>query len=686
MRLNLAIGVALCASILAPWSSGQYAERSALPGSGAPGVDVSGRSIKNPRVRAIHTSDPALLGGTAHLLAKDPFLAYQLGRNLNFREFRDRDGTFAAASDQLVTGISHMGGPMADDTTAKITTNNQTSCLGCHNQPYGNPGGGANFAKDSGRGRSSPHYFGGGLVELLALQIREQLLTQLDTNADGWVSAAEADAGPNPITIVPTPGAAPISFGDPRIDPVTQRPKLNNHIKVFYVDETGRWESGALGVDGVNTHGYNFELMVFGWGQGVERVLSSESTGFTRLVGGGAVNPTLRCFYWDPAAGHSGLQAHDPTTFDDPENDGISVPSQVGAIQFPALHQPPDSGPAVGGGGGIAPFSAGDQDNDKYLTEISEGDLDLAEWFMLNAPRPAFAGTPAQYDAGLALMEGMGCTTCHVPDWRIHKKTTRPKVTGVAMAQGGPAVTVSTEPRPRYDGDRRFFDLDVRWNEAAHRLEGELVRLYDGDGRGGIARRFGRFDVQGLFSDLVQHDMGDGFAEHAYDSSIQTLWRTAPLWGVGSGLPWGHDGASLTLEHVIGRHDGEGAASKAAWLAASPGERDQLVDFLQRLVLYDIESLPSDIDGDGAIATHFVVAGKDTGVERFNAEWLFATPLQIQGNFINADGVRITSYAGVNVPAAYGLNLPLRLDTDLDGWPDVWDPDPNTTGYKNGVQ
>src|SRR3954465_4642169 len=70
----------------------QYTERPALFGSTSNAVDVSGRSIKDARVRAIHTTDPALLGGTAYLFQKDPFLAYQLGRNLNFREFREKDG------------------------------------------------------------------------------------------------------------------------------------------------------------------------------------------------------------------------------------------------------------------------------------------------------------------------------------------------------------------------------------------------------------------------------------------------------------------------------------------------------------------------------------------------------------------------------------------------------------------
>jgi hypothetical protein len=106
---------------------------------------------------------------------------------------------------------------------------------------------------------------------------------------------------------------------------------------------------------------------------------------------------------------------------------------------------------------------------------------------------------------------------------------------------------------------------------------------------------------------------------------------------------------------------------------------------LQKLVLYDIESVPSDVNGDGVIADHFVVAGQDTGLERFNAEWLFLVPVQIQGPFVNVNGVTVTSYAATNRDAAYGRGLALRLDTDGDSWPDVWDHAPLAPGYKDGV-
>ena len=88
------------------------------------------------------------------------------------------------------------------------------------------------------------------------------------------------------------------------------------------------------------------------------------------------------------------------------------------------------------------------------------------------------------------------------------------------------------------------------------------------------------------------------------------------------------------------------------------------------------------------LPVELTVAGEDTGVERFNAEWLFNTPVQIQGMVTtsNESGpVDIRSDAAVNLYEAYGLGLPYRIDSDLDGWADVWDNAPNVTGYKDGV-
>jgi len=641
-------------------ASAQFAERGSLIGSGNPDVDASGRSVKNPRVRAVHTDDVTLQGGTAHLIHKDPFLAYQLGRNLNFREFRHRDGA-------LLANVAGLGGPMVDPTVAKITTNNHTSCLGCHNAPNGNPGGGSNFSKDSGFGRNTPHYYGAGIMEMLAIQNRQRILDVVDTDGDGWVSVAEAQAAPAQTLVTSAPGGAAVDFGSGQLDGgAVGRPQLNNIFRVWYGLETPTPGGGstimraprATQIDGVTATHYNFEMVVWGWGQRAPPA---------------ALNPTNRAFFWDPMATHTNLEAFDPSTTDDPDGDGVSQPTLAGAIQFPATHVAPDPGINLNPLG----FSEDDPDGDGHLTEISEGDLDLAEWFMLNAPRPAFAGDASDYDRGVVLMNQLGCTSCHVPQWRI------------------------TAADDTYAGDRRFFDFDVTWTGSpggglggapqfpgsssdAGNLRGELIPLFDVVGDTYVPRR-DAFVVNDLFTDFRQHDMGPGFVEQAFDGNENRVWRTPPLWGVGSGFPWGHDGRSLTLDHVIRRHGGEAQTSADAYAALGEGRRQQLIQFLERLVLYDIESLPADVDGDGGVSSGYVVQGVDTGVERFNAEWLFRTPVQIQGMVLNSDGVLVRSSAAVNLTDAYGLDLPYRLDTDLDGWPDVWDVAPTVPGYKDGL-
>jgi len=642
MRFLAATVVAI--SVMADLEA-QYGERPGLIGSGSAAVDASGRSIKNPRTRAIHTADTSQVGGTAYLFEKDPFLGYQLGRNLNLREFRTRDGVFDSA-------VAGLGGPMPDGTTAKIAARNQTSCAACHNLPNGNAGGGPNFHKDSGFGRNTPHYFGAGLIEMLALQTRQQILNVVDLNDDGWIGVTESKMSPPTINIWtgagtgPSPGVVSnsgwVSYGSARLsEGASGTPDLNNIIKVWYVDSNGVPVPGSTSVDGVTTFGFNFEIVVWGWGQGEGRA---------------GLNPTNRAFYWDPAIAHSGLEAYDPQTSEDGNSDGVSDPTLAGALQFPVTHSAPDRGLIMDSLG----FSRDDPDGDGVMNEISAGDLDLAEWFMLNVPQPAFAGTEGEYRTGVAHMRDLGCTVCHVATWNI-----QPESLGFA-------------------GDRRFFNLDVKYNARESRLEGRLERLYTKQGDS-YFRNFDGFVVEGIFTDLAHHDMGERFAEVDFGGVVNTIWRTPPLWGVGSGFPWGHDGRSMTLEDVILRHGGEAQFARNNWVRANPKVRDAVLSFLQKLVLYDVESLPTDIDGDGVISSDFMVAGIDTREERFNAEWLFKVPVQIQGMVLNGLGQWVHSNAAVNLADAYGLNLPLRVDSDLDGWPDVWDAAPTVYGYKDGI-
>ncbi len=606
--------------------------------------DLSGLSIKNPRVRIVHTTDPARAGGSMYLQQVDPWLGYKWGWSLTQREFRERDGVFGDAGklDGLV---------LADGSTKMMSRSHVNSCAICHNTPYRDGGAGATIAKNGGTGRNTPHMFGGGLVEMIGQQIRLQALAIADTNRDGWISPEEARGKRCLLYNLPEGVAGErvaIDLGSFEDLDGDGKPDLNPILNPIYVDKDGKRIPFADGLKYPGVAGYKFEVQCFG-------------PGHLHLPFRPPVATTLRSFTATAFDIHMGLQPFDPTTLTDPNGDGWSQVSNAGCLQC-ITAAGKDRG-AVRGPTGI---SKDDPDRDGYCEEISEGDLDMAEWYLLNHPAPARGEITPSVRRGEALFRQVGCAACHVPDWHLFA-----------------ANPTAPDYTQRYDGDRRFFELQVAFNDQTERLEGKLIHLADRQGGRWIPRR-GSYTVRGLYSDFKYHDVGEAFYQVQFDGTVVTKWRTLPLWGVGSTAPYGHDGASLTLDAVIRRHGGEALRSRQAYTALGRPERRQVLDFLESLVLYPTEQIPCDIDGDGRISEHFRVQGMDTGVERFNPEWLFRVPGKIEGPTVNLRGVRITSYALTNVRQAYGLDLEYLKDSDGDGFPDVIDPAPFKTGYRDG--
>lgn len=103
--------------------------------------------------------------------------------------------------------------------------------------------------------------------------------------------------------------------------------------------------------------------------------------------------------------------------------------------------------------------------------------------------------------------------------------------------------------------------------------------------------------IQGLsnqliqpYTDLLLHDLGLGLGDQLLDgTTVETEWRTPPLWGIGlldtvSGhTTLLHDGRARGYEEAILWHDGEAAASAAAYRALSAADRAALVRFLESL-------------------------------------------------------------------------------------------------------
>jgi hypothetical protein len=558
-------------------------------------------------------------------MLRDPWCGYQRGRELFLREFSAADGVFGEAG--------KLKGPALDDgVTRQAVGDHVNSCATCHNIPWRDAGAGANIAKNGGMGRSTPHLFGAGLLEMLGWQIRLDLMAQGDRNRDGWISLAEARGTRAVVHNLP-PGAAgrrALDFG--RFDDADRdgRPDLNGVVFPIYVDAAGRRIPWARHLKVPGVAGYTLIVQPFGFGHRARTPITS----------------TLRAFSAQAFDMHAGMQAHDPT-LDEETGPGLARVSLAGSPQF-VTDDPRDRGQRRDARG----ISLDDPDRDGHLEEITEGDLDLIEFYQLNHPRPAQAPRTPAVTRGERIFTRIGCAGCHTPDWRLNAADlTHPDYTR------------------RYTGDRRFFDLDTRTDPNGE-LVGRLRLLADRRGKDWMPRR-GAFTVRGLYSDLRYHDLGPACRQMQYDGSTLTRFRTPPLWGVASTAPYGHDGSALSMEAIIRRHGGEAEAVTRRYRALGAAEREAVLAFLNSLTLYSTDDLPTDIDGDGRIAAHFRVAGRDTGPERLNPEWLFITPGQIEGPVMAPDGRRVVSQALTNRRQAYGLDLPHCRDRDRDGFPDA---------------
>jgi CxxC motif-containing protein (DUF1111 family) len=99
--------------------------------------------------------------------------------------------------------------------------------------------------------------------------------------------------------------------------------------------------------------------------------------------------------------------------------------------------------------------------------------------------------------------------------------------------------------------------------------------------------------VDGLYSDLLLHDMGEGSAGGGSyggtggpgtgDGPSPGEWRTPPLWGVADSAPYLHDGRAATLEEAIRLHGGQGQGAARAFGALPGNQKASLIAFLQTL-------------------------------------------------------------------------------------------------------
>lgn len=608
--------------------------------------DLSGYSVRAPRVRIVHTSDSSLPGGSLYLQQVDPWLGYLWGRELTQREFTPAEGVFGEVSkpDGLL---------LPDGATHIMNRDHVNSCMSCHNTPYRDAGAGTTIPKNGGTGRNTPHLFGAGLIEMLGAELRLAALHIADNNRDGWIDLLEAKDKRFIYRTTPEgigDGGAPLDFGRFDDDNLDGQPDLNPVFYIVYVDGEGKRIPWARKITDPGVKGYRLEVQVFGHSQ-------------LRVASRPPIPGTLRAFAAGAFDIHQGLQAYDPTILEEDAQSGLSRVSNAGCLQF-VTAAGRDRGHVLGATG----ISFDDPDRDGVPHELTEGDLDVVEWYLLNHPRPARGRPTKQSLQGERLFAAIGCTKCHTAEWHL------------------PAADLdATDYTRRHSGDRRFFDVEVQYDFDRRRLEGKLVSLWDnirdGEHQRYVPRR-GAFLVRDVYTDFRYHDVGREFYQVQFDGTVLKQFRTPPLWGVGTTAPYGHDGASLDLESVILRHGGEALDSRQNFTGLTDDEQQAILSFLGSLVLYQTDQLACDVDSDDKIDESFLVAGQDTGLESFRPEWLLRAACRIEGEIATVLDGKITSMAVTNLRDAYGLDLEYLNDSDEDNWPDVIDPKPGEPGER----
>ena len=218
-------------------------------------------------------------------------------------------------------------------------------------------------------------------------------------------------------------------------------------------------------------------------------------------------------------------------------------------------------------------ISAPPQPDPENGNEIDPALVDHLEFYLLNYFKPGHAAQSTVTDNGRQLFARIGCASCHIADLMINH-------------------------------DRRVADVETASdtvNGVFNSLFSTATTLYytqdDGSGQPLLKLPLGNsFVVKDIFTDFKRHDLGTNFYERNWDGTLQTQFLTRPLWGAGTTGPYGHDGRSITLNDVILRHGGEAQAARDAFAALKPAQANNLLSFLNSLVLFPPDDTASNLD------------------------------------------------------------------------------------------
>lgn len=420
----------------------------------------------------------------------------------------------------------------------RVSAPDANSCAGCHNQPFGIPGGGGDIVANV--------FVLGQRFDFVTFDPDDEMITGGSRDERGEVSVLE-EVGNSRATLG--------MFG-------------SGYIEMLARQMTADLQAIRDSIEVGRTKRLRSKGVSFGW--------------LTRRADGS----------WDTTAVR-GLPAPSLTTTgpDNPPSLVIRPFHQAGAVV--SLRQFTNN--AYNHHHGMqATERFGDDvdpDGDGFTNELTRADITAATLFQaaMGVPGRVIPDDPAIQEAillGEQQFEAIGCGSCHVSQLPLYDEGwifTEPNpYNPPGNLQPGEAETLAmdlnspTLPQPRLSPDEH----DVVWVPAYTDL-----KLHD--------ITSGRDDPNREPLDMTRAPGSDAF----FDGNSYFLTRK--LWGVANEPPYFHHGRYTTMREAILAHDGEARHSRQQFEALDEGTRDAVIEFLKSLQVLPPGTPYRIVDQDG---------------------------------------------------------------------------------------
>ena len=408
----------------------------------------------------------------------------------------------------------------------RVSAPDANSCMGCHNAPFGQPGGGGDFVTSvfvlghrfdaATFDHDDPIPLKGAVDESGAFATLPTIANSratLGMNGSGFVEmlarSMTADLRAIRDTIPATGGSAPLLCKGVSFGTLMRLP-------------SGRWDTSK--VEG----------------------LPPGST----ATSGGATPPSLTVIPFHQAGAVVSLRQFSNNAFN--HHHGIQT---------------------------VERFGPGDPDQDGFTDEMTVADVTAVSAFQaaLSVPGRVIPNDPAVEQAvrdGEQLFVQVGCASCHVPCMPLDQQDSvfsepSPFSPAGNLQLGDPYVathgvfsvdlTSSVLPAPRLKAKKGLVHVPLFSD----------LKLHDITSGPGDPNR----------EPLNMHQPLGSVAFFAGNSRFVTK----KLWGAANEPPYFHHGQYTTLRDAIQAHAGEAEASRTAWDALSSYGRDAIVEFLKTL-------------------------------------------------------------------------------------------------------